>query len=111
MDGEVVKEAFALNEPMQAVKGESRLAYDSFVSFDNEQVEVDAVKRSEDGKYFVIRFHEFAGARQEVALKLGCTWKEWAEGDLRERPLTEFTGEEIRMSLHPYEIKTILIKA
>ncbi len=110
VEGEVVKEAFALNEPMQAVKGESILGYDSFLSFDNEQVEVDAVKKSEDGKYIVVRFHEFAGSRQEVALKPGFTWQAWAQCDLRERPVTEFVRDEIRMDLHAYEIKTILIE-
>lgn len=110
VEGEVVKEAFALNEPMQVVKGESILGYDSFLSFDNEQVEVDAVKKSEDGKYIVVRFHEFAGSRQEVALKPGFTWQAWAQCDLRERPVSEFVRDEIRMDLHAYEIKTILIE-
>ena len=110
VEGEVVKEAFALNEPMQAAKGESILGYDSFLSFDNEQVEVDAVKKSEDGKYIVVRFHEFAGSRQQVALKPGFTWRAWAQCDLRERPATEFVQDEIRMDLHAYEIKTILIE-
>ena len=110
VDGKVVQEAFALNEPMQVVEGQSTLAYDSFLSFDNAQVEVDAVKKSEDGKYIVIRFHEFAGSKQEVAVKTGFSWKAWAECDLRERPVTEFTREEIRMTLHAYEIKTLLIE-
>ncbi len=108
--GEVVQEAFALNEPMQVMEGEGTLPYESFFSFDNAQVEVDAVKKSEDGNYIVVRFHEFAGSKQEVALTAGFSWKAWAECDLRERPVTEFTQEEIRMSLHAYEIKTILIE-
>ena len=71
---------------------------------------LDAVKKSEDGNYIVIRFHEFAGARQEVTVKPGFACQEWAECDLRERPVTEFTQDEISMSLHAYEIKTILMK-
>ncbi|MCI8938838.1 MAG: alpha-mannosidase [Dorea sp.] len=110
VEGEVVQAAFALNEPMQAVKGKCRLSYESFLSFDNEQVELDAVKKSEDGRYIVIRFHEFAGARQEVTLRPGFAWRAWTECDLRERPEGAFKQEEIRMSLHPYEIKTILIE-
>ena len=105
-----MQEAFALNEPMEVVEGESALAYESFLSFDNEQVEVDAVKKSEDGKYIVIRFHEFAGSKQNVVLKPGFAWQAWAECDLRERQAGEFSQDEICMSLHPYEIKTILME-
>ena len=106
----MVKEAYALNDPMQIVKGESRISYDSFLSFDNEQVELDAVKKSEDGKYIVIRFHEFAGSKQSVTMKLGFTFRSWAECDLRERPIAQWeNGKEICMELHPYEIKTVLI--
>ncbi|MCI9060219.1 MAG: alpha-mannosidase, partial [Lachnospiraceae bacterium] len=110
VEGAVVQEAFALNEPMETVSGKSLLPYESFLSFDNDQVELDAVKQSEDGKYLVLRFHEFAGSRQETSVKLGVPWKAWAEGDLRERPLCGFTGDGIHVTLHAYEIKTILVE-
>lgn len=112
VEGDVVKEAFALNEPMQAVAGQVKLSYNSFLSFDNDQVEVDAVKKSEDGKYVVIRFHEFAGAKQNVTMNLGFGFKTWAEGDLRERVIGEVNGADtaIAMELTPYEIKTILVE-
>ncbi|XCP84142.1 alpha-mannosidase [Roseburia hominis] len=111
VEGNVVQEAFALNEPMQAVKGKSTLAYESFLTFDNEQVELDAVKKSEDGRYIVIRFHEFAGSRQNVTMKTGFDFKAWAESDLRERPISTFSEKkEITMELHAYEIKTLLIE-
>lgn len=109
VEGEVVKEAFALNEPMQAIAGASRLGYNSFLSFDNDQIELDAVKKSEDGNYIVVRFHEFAGSKQHVTVKPGFSYGKWAECDLRERPLTDFGTDEIRVNLHAYEIKTILI--
>ncbi len=110
IEGAVVQEAFALNEPMQVLPGECALPYDSFLSFDNEQVELDAVKKSEDGKYIVIRFHEFAGSKQRVTMKPGFAYQAWAPCDLRERPLGEFTEGGISMELHAYEIQTILIQ-
>lgn len=110
VEGAVVQEAFALNEPMEVLAGKSTLSYDSFLSFDNDQVELDAVKKSEDGKYLVIRFHEYAGSRQEVTMKPGISWKGWAECDLRERPAGPFRRDEIHLSLHAYEIKTILVE-
>ena len=110
VEGDVVREAFALNDPMEVKEGKCSLSWESFVSFDNGQVELDAVKQSEDGKYLVIRFHEFAGSRQNVAVRLGFSWKSWVECDLRERPVAAFTGDEMKMSLHAYEIKTILVE-
>lgn len=111
VDGGTVPEAFSLNEPMLCLKGAINLGYESFISFDNSQVELDAVKKSEDGSHIVVRFHEFAGARQNVGVTPGFAYQTWAEADLRERMLDTVSPEkEIRMSLHPYEIKTILIK-
>ena len=111
VDGRVVQEAYALNDPMQVVGGVSVLPYESFVTFDNEQVELDAVKKSEDGKYIVIRFHEFAGSAQKVTMRPGFAFRSWTECDLRERPVGEAcTEQEIRLSLHAYEIKTVLVE-
>ena len=110
VEGNVVQEAYALNDPMQAIKGVSTLAFESFISFDNPQVELDAVKKSEDGKYIVVRFHEFAGSAQNVTVRPGFAFQTWTECDLRERPTGEVSREqEITLSLHAYEIKTILI--
>lgn len=109
VEGNVVQEAFALNQPMDVVAGSSVLPYESFFTLDNEQVEVDAVKKSEDGKHIVIRFHEFAGTRQQVTLKPGFAYKSWTECDLRERPLEEAHKDAIVMTVNPFEIKTILV--
>lgn len=111
VSGNTVQEAFDLNEPLQAVKGEVKLPYTSFLTFDNEQIELDAVKKSEDGTSIVIRFHEFAGARQKVGVQLGFPYSSWAEGDLRERMIGEKHGEkEIELELKPYEIRTLLVE-
>ncbi len=110
VEGRTVQEAFDLNEPMQVMKGQPKLEYRSFLAFDNDQIEVDAVKKSEDGRHLVIRFHEFAGSKQKVTVKPGFEYKKWAEGDLKEGVIGEVreAGEEISVVLTPYEIKTLL---
>lgn len=108
--GGVVESAYALNNPMDAVCGKEAAVSGSFFTIDNDQIEIDAVKKSEDGKYLVVRFHDFAGAKQNVTLKPEFGFKAWAEGDLRERPLEEMKNTEIAMNLHPYEIKTLLFE-
>lgn len=110
VEGQTVQEACALNDPMKVTAGKTRMDFESFVTFDNEQVEIDAVKKSEDGNYIVLRFHEFAGSSQTVTVTPGFAYSRWMEGDLRERPLTEEKpAGEMKLHLHPYEIKTILI--
>ena len=82
----------------------------SFFTLDNGQVEVDAVKKSEDGHYLVVRFHDFAGARQKVELKPSFAYKAWAESDLMERPLGEFQKGAVQLTVRPYEIRTLLFQ-
>lgn len=108
--GRTVQEAFALNDPMLVADGKIEVGYESFLTFDNDQVELDAIKKSEDGKYIVIRFHEYAGAKQKVEMKTGFSYQSWVEADLRERAIGERMSGEIRMRLNPYEIKTVLIQ-
>lgn len=109
VEGNTVQSAYQLNNPMKVSKGEANLGFESFFTLDNAAVEVDAVKKAEDGNQLVIRFHEYTGSRQKVALTPGFAWKNWAEGDLRERALEEFKEGAIKLELHPYEIKTILL--
>lgn len=109
VEGQVVETAYRLNNPADVVKGEDRSA-ESFFKLDNTQVEVDAVKKSEDGKYLVVRFHDFAGAKQKVCVSPSFAYEKWAESDLMERPVEEFRNDEVKLELHPYEIKTVLFQ-
>ncbi|MBS6196417.1 MAG: alpha-mannosidase [Clostridiales bacterium] len=110
VEGRVVQEAGLLNDPAKVCAGRTKVPFTSFMTFDNDQVELDAVKKSEDGKYIVVRFHEFAGSAQKVTAVPGFEYQNWREGDLRERPLTDARTGDIRLSLHPYEIKTLLFE-
>lgn len=106
--GGVVESAYMLNNPMDVFEGMPKESSGSFFTLDNSQVEVDAVKKSEDGTYLVVRLHDFAGSRQKVEINPSFAYKAWAESDLLERPVSDFTDGRVVMELHPYEIKTIL---
>ena len=111
VSGDVVREAYALNNPMLVSAGREQEEESSFFTVDNPQVEIDAVKSSEDGNYLVVRFHDYAGSSQKVTLTPNFRFRSWTEGDLRERKLGETHGEEtVSMSLHPFEIKTVLFE-
>ena len=109
VDGSVVQEAVDLNDPVPAAAGKEMVEEKSFFTLDNDQVEVDAVKKSEDGNALIIRFHDFAGSSQTVTLKPDFDFSAWAECDLRERPYEDLRKDPILLELHPYEIKTVLL--
>ena len=108
VEGETVKEAYALNQPAKVRKGAFLPAGESFVSFDTEEVELDAVKRSEDGTSLVIRFHEYAGGRKTVTVIPGFSYASWQETNLMEQSVegSGHTGN-VKVEVTPYEIKTL----
>ena len=110
--GHVVESAHALNNPMDVFSGVPKASggLGSFFTLDNAQVEIDAVKQSEDGQHLVVRLHDFAGARQQVEIRPSFDWQGWAESDLMERPLAAFTDGKVVLQLNPYEVKTILFQ-
>lgn len=130
VEGGTVEAAAALNQPLEAVQGRLRLpgrlclpgrlhlpgsaqqdSEASLVRLEGAHVELDAFKKSEDGRMLVLRFHEYAGARGRVAVKTGFPFSAFAECDLMERPLEDLrSGDEMSIEIRPYEIKTLLIQ-
>lgn len=109
VEGETAKEAYSLNQPLKAVEGIGREERFAFLAFDKDSVELDAVKRSEDGTALVVRFHEYTGSSTKVRLTPGFAYRSFTECDLMERPIGEPSEEkEIVMDVTPYEIKTLL---
>lgn len=109
--GETEKEAFALNQPLTVTFGKAVKERYSFIELDNEYIEIDAVKQSEDKKYLVVRFHEYSGAKQNLKIKFGFDIEGYMESDMMERPLEDLKREKIiSTNVKPYEIKTFLIK-
>lgn len=114
MQGRVVQEACSLNVPLHVTKGRTRLPFESFIAFDQECVELDAVKKTEDGKYIAVRFHDFTGGSHKLTMKTGFGWKQSCLCDLRERPLEDWKENggsgEISLTVKPYEIVTMLFE-
>lgn len=113
VEGGVVPAAFDLNQPMEALAGRLAMptaAGDSLVRLCGGHVELDALKRSEDGTAVVLRFHEYAGEKCCVTVRTGFPVRDYAESDLMERPIEEFHSGDIQLRLRPYEIKTILLR-
>jgi len=116
VDGGTVQEAFDLNQPLEAISGTIRLPVKEgkgTIQFAGAAVELDACKKSEDGKYLVLRFHEYAGARGDVEVHFAFPVRSVCQCDLMECPTEEFYPiheNKLQTTVRPYEIKTFLIR-
>lgn len=112
VEGNTVREAFDLNQPLVAVKGGLTIPVGwerGMLHLSGANVELDAIKKSEDGQYIVVRFHEYAGGKGDVIMKTGFKVEAFAECDLMERPIEAFRTGKMHYKIRPYEIKTVLI--
>lgn len=109
--GKTVQQSWALNQPLKVTQGAAKQGVTSFMTIDNEEVELDAVKWSEDGKYVVVRLHEYASSKQQVNINFNFEIKGWMEADLMERPIEALRNEQtVTLQVKPFEIKTILLE-
>lgn len=104
------EEAFDLNSPVVVLEGASALGNESLISFDAENVVLDAFKKAENEEAYVLRFHEFTGRRGRLTISTGLKFDSWCEADLMENPLGEWKQTAIEVEVKPYEIKTIMLK-
>lgn len=104
-EGEVEKEAQFLNNPIAVFKGllEEKRSFE----ISSENIVLDAVKISEDGKGYIIRMHEYGGRESETEILPNLDFISWTETDLMEIPEEEEKKEKIVLKFKPYEIKTI----
>ncbi len=113
VSGGTVQEASDLNQPLTAVPGCVKLPGESTVSITGVYAELDACKKSEDGKSLVIRFHEYAGGKGKACVKFGFPVKEVRVCDLMERPADKveaISGNAVSIQIKPYEIISLTVK-
>ncbi|MCY9697393.1 alpha-mannosidase [Paenibacillus alginolyticus] len=111
--GKTVQAAWHLNSPLIALRGLPVKDAGSLFSVNADHVCVDAVKLAEDGEGFIVRMHEYGGARGPM--KLASEWSEfhWQETDMLENPLPGegLSGQgSIQCDIGAYEIKTFRIQ-
>ncbi|ACS84508.1 alpha-mannosidase [Musicola paradisiaca] len=104
------QQAFFLNEPLLPLPGEW-LPEAPLVAFDHPYIQLDALKKAEDGNWLVVRLHEFAGGRQNVVLRCARPVRWWAESDLLENLSAKQmdAGQTLELHFAPYEIKTLVL--
>ncbi len=110
IDGGTVQAAADLNQPLMAVNGQIALPR---MSFSGAHIELDACKKSEDGKTVVLRFHEYAGAKGTATIQFGFDVREVRLCDLMERSAETpeaVMDNSVQIKIKPYEVVTLLVK-
>ncbi|MBN1344959.1 MAG: alpha-mannosidase [Phycisphaerae bacterium] len=111
-EAETVRRAMELNAPMRVVpcrgRGGSLASSHSFVTVEGEGVVLEALKRAEDGRGWILRLYESHGGRGPVTVScdlpvksvVECNLVEEDEGKVRAR------GGRFTFAIKPYEIKS-----
>lgn len=106
----IEEEAFDLNTPLTAEPGKPEVTGGSLIAFNRDNLVIDAFKQAEKGDSFVLRFHEYQGARGVVRLLTRLPVLEWCECSLMEEPEGDFSAGPLELAVKPYEIKTLLLR-
>lgn len=115
--GRIASEALALNQPMSifvADKHSGRLGRNfSFLSSDNPQIVVKAVKMAEDGTGYVIRVNEISGKDVQNASIVFAVpiWEAFVLNGVEERQgAAEFKGNSLTFSCGKFAPSTFFVK-
>jgi alpha-mannosidase len=114
--GGTVQEAFKLNMPLCATavtKNEGELPEEySFISCDNDDIVIDAVKQAQDGNGTIIRVYQSRRVRGERTLTVNLPFTKVYECNLMEEENKEypFDGNKITFNVTPFEVKTFRLE-
>lgn len=111
--GRVTEKAYALNNPLFALRlnGDMQGKVHSFIQTDCDNVIIETVKLSEDGKGYVVRIYESSNGKANAKIKLNAPALKIVECDALENELqtvAENSGE-FECYLSNYQIKTFKV--
>jgi alpha-mannosidase len=115
-EGGTIKESYNLNIPLYsqfAGKSKGKLNKEmSLISSNEENVLVEVIKLSEDGKGYIARIYECFNKRTKAKISFSFSIEEAFECDLIENIKRKLicNNNEMVLEFKPFEIKTILIK-
>jgi alpha-mannosidase len=113
--GDVVAEAYALNNPLQLVaigrQAGERPPVQSFFSVDQPGVVIETVKKAEKEDAVILRLYDAYNTHCRVSLKIGLPMQSVATADLMENTLEMLMSENgtVILEVAPFEIITLKI--
>jgi alpha-mannosidase len=102
---DVVKTSYLYNNPLIIVEKDIKI--EPIITIDNENIIVETIKTTEDGKGIAVRLYERYGNEEKVTISPNFKHEGIFECNLLEQNLNKVTPE---ITLTPYQIKTIYIK-
>lgn len=108
-----VQEAYKLNQPAYATKGELKNTGKSFISTDKDNIIIETVKLAENGDGIIVRLYDCENSLTKATLTFAegmlesveeCNLMEEKEADI------EACGNSFTVSVKPYEIKTYRVR-
>lgn len=108
-----VQEAYKLNQPAYATKGELKNTGKSFISTDKDNIIIETVKPAENGDGMIVRLYDCENSLTKATLTFAegmlesveeCNLMEENEADI------EACGNSFTVSVKPYEIKTYRVR-
>lgn len=108
-----VQEAYKLNQPAYATKGELKNTGKSFISTDKDNIIIETVKPAENGDGIIVRLYDCENSLTKATLTFAegmlesveeCNLMEEKEVDI------EACGNSFTVSVKPYEIKTYRVR-
>lgn len=108
-----VQEAYKLNQPAYATKGELKNTDKSFISTDKDNIIIETVKPAENGDGMIVRLYDCENSLTKATLTFAegmlesveeCNLMEEKEADI------EACGNSFTVSVKPYEIKTYRVR-
>src|SRR5699024_2137190 len=110
-EGETVKEAWELNNPLSCSPGVAEKKEISFLASSKGNIMIDAIKKAEYSDDIVIRVHVFVGKRSNVILTCDFTIDTWQESVLMDRLIDDQVNVgQIDFHIKSYEINIFLVK-
>ena len=106
-------EAEAFNLPLRLIEGRADAPDGPFSLMEviGQGVNIEAVKKAEDGNAVVLRLWETQGRRQSVMLRFGEPWNV-SEANLLEHQTSRLAedSDTLDLSFDPFQIRTLLLE-
>ena len=99
------EQGLLLNQPALCLRGRNAAGVGRLVTKDCRTVQLDAVKKAEDGDGYVIHLHECAGGRARVKIASDYGIKAYAPCNLLEEYEEKQSGSAFEAAFGPFEIK------
>ena len=104
----MVKNQYNLNDPVIVISGE--VDRNSFVYSNKENIVIETVKESYDGKDVIVRLYEATNNRTTSTISFDGQYDIYLTNLLEDEDEYLVSGNSVKLQFRPFEIKTLKLK-